>query len=338
MHASGPSPAYDAVLLVSFGGPEKPEDVAPFLENVLRGANVPRERMLAVASHYDYFGGVSPSGEQIRALLAALVAELNALGPRLPVYWGTRNWHPLLGDTLAQMAGDRVTRALALVTSAFGSYSGCRRYLEDIENARQAVGESAPQVDKLRLFYNHPGFIEAMGDRVAAALAELPEDRRGTAQLVYTAHSIPQTMADGCDYQQQLQETCRLVSETLGRDDWRLVYQSRSGPPSRPWLGPDVCDELRRMAEEGGVRDVVVVPAGFLSDHVEVVYDLDVKAQQVCEDILLLNTLVIRAFTPHLNGHAQSILSQKKPMCPGQKRSGMTRYALFCFTTGAQHT
>lgn len=279
--------AYDAVLLVSFGGPEKADDVAPFLENVLRGKNVPQQRLEEVAEHYDRFGGVSPINAQNRALLAALLAELNAHGPRLPVYWGNRNWHPLLPDTLRQMAEEGIGRALAFVTSAFASYSGCRQYLGDIERARQAVGPNAPEVDKIRLFYNHPGFVEPMVDRVTAALDEVPEEGRKDARIVYTAHSIPAAMAAKCDYQRQLREACRLVSERLEGPDWHLAYQSRSGPASQPWLEPDVGDLLRQLAEGGEIRDVVIVPIGFLSEHMEVIYDLDIEAAGLCEELSL---------------------------------------------------
>ena len=275
---------YDAVLLISFGGPEKHDDVVPFLENVLRGKDVPLQRKLEVAQRYYRFGGVSPINAQNRALLAALVAELNVHGPHLPVYWGNRNWHPLLPDTLGQMAEDGIRRALAFVTSAFASYSGCRQYLEDVARARQAVGAEAPHVDKLRLFYNHPGFIEPMAERVAAALAEIPAERRDDARVIYTAHSIPVAMARRCAYQEQLLEACRLVSERTGRaDDWELVYQSRSGPPSQPWLEPEVADHLRSLGQRGGVSDVVIVPIGFLSEQMEVVYDLDVEVADLCD-------------------------------------------------------
>src|SRR5581483_4415928 len=226
-----PEPAYDALLVLSFGGPEKPDDVLPFLENVLRGRNVPRERMLEVAEHYHHFGGKSPINDQNRELIAALKAELARNQLTLPVYWGNRNWHPLLADTLRQMKSDGVRRALAFVTSVFSSYSGCRQYQEDIARARSEVGSDAPTVDKLRSFYNHPMFIEAEGDCVRAALQAIPEMRRITAQIVFTAHSIPVAMADGCHYVQQLNETCRLVSEGVGMGSWRLVFQSRSGPP-----------------------------------------------------------------------------------------------------------
>jgi len=290
------SPApYDALLLVSFGGPEKPEDVLPFLENVVRGKNVPRERLLQVAERYRLFGGASPINEQNRALLRALVAELNAHGPPLAVYWGNRNWHPLLPDTLQQMADDGIRRALAFVTSAFGSYPGCRQYLEDVQRAREAAGPQAPQVEKLRLFFNHPGFIEAMADRVLAALEEIPAERRQAARLAYTAHSLPVQMALSSPYQTQLAEACRLVSERIGRAEWDLVYQSRSaagrGPP-QAWLESDVKDHLRRLQEAGSVKDVVLVPIGFVSEHIEVVYDLDVEAVGLGEQ---LGISVVRA-------------------------------------------
>ncbi len=239
--------------------------------------------MLEVAEHYYLFGGVSPLNAQNRALLAELLAELNAHGPQLPVYWGNRNWHPLLPDTLGQMAEDGIRRALAFVTSAFASYPGCRQYLEDIEGARDAVGPAAPRVDKLRLFYNHPGFIEPMAERLADALEKLSAERRVSARILYTAHSIPLAMAGKCAYQSQLLEACRLVSDRLGRSDWQLVYQSRSGPPSQPWLKPDLGDCLRELAETRPACDVVIVPIGFLSEHMEIVYDLDVEAADLCE-------------------------------------------------------
>lgn len=277
-------PRYDALLLVSFGGPERPEDVMPFLENVLRGKPVPRERMLEVAEHYYHLGGVSPINEQNRALIAALEAELKAHGPELPIYWGNRNWRPFLADTLRQMAADGVRRALAFFTSAFSSYSGCRQYRENIEQARAEVGPTAPQVDKLRGFFNHPGFIEAMAERVQQALEQIPAERRGEAKLVFTAHSIPLAMAQNCRYVLQLVEAARLVAERVGVEDLRLAYQSRSGPPAQPWLEPDIGDALRQLAAEGA-GDVVVAPIGFISDHMEVLYDLDTEAQSLCRTL-----------------------------------------------------
>jgi ferrochelatase len=279
-------PPYDAVLVVSFGGPEGRGDVLPFLENVLRGRNVPRERMLEVAEHYYHFGGVSPLNEQNRALIAALVNELNEHGPRLPVYWGNRNWHPLLTDTVRQMAADGVWRALAFVTSAFSSYSGCRQYLENIAAARAAVGKKAPQIDKLRAFYNHPGFIEPVIERVQEALAEIPVGwRREHARLIFTAHSIPKAMAQACRYEAQLHDARLLVAKGLDYSVLSYVYQSRSGPPAQEWLGPDVCDWLRQLKAWRSVDDIVLVPIGFISDHMEVVYDLDIEARAVCDEL-----------------------------------------------------
>jgi ferrochelatase len=266
---------YDALLLVSFGGPEGMDDVRPFLANVLRGRPVPPERVETVVRHYELFGGVSPINGQNRALLAALGARLDEAGPRgLPLYWGNRNWAPYLADAVREMRRDGVRRALAFVTSAFSSYSGCRQYLEDIERARAEVGPDAPVVEKLRPFYNHPRFIAANADHVRAGL----EQAGPSARLVFTAHSIPTAMSSGCDYEAQLREACALVAQAVGHERWDLVYQSRSGPPSQPWLEPDVLAHLDALAREG-VQDVVVSPIGFVSDHLEVLYDLDTEAQ-----------------------------------------------------------
>jgi len=277
---------YDAILVTSFGGPEGPDDVMPFLENVLRGKNVPRERMLQVAEHYYHFGGKSPINDQNRLLITALNNELDEHGPRLPIYWGNRNWHPMLADTLRQMKADGVGRALAFVTSAYSSYSSCRQYREDIARAQAAVGDGAPVVDKIRAFHNHPGFVEAVVDRIQHALMEIPESRRERAQLIYTAHSIPLAMAQGCDYEKQLRETGRLVAEELGHKEWRLVYQSRSGPASQPWLEPDILDWLRELKEQGDASgDVVIAPIGFVSNHMEILFDLDTQARDLCAQL-----------------------------------------------------
>lgn len=275
---------FDALLVVSFGGPEGRDDVFPFLENVLRGRNVPPERMRAVAKHYEMFGGVSPINDQNRKLIAALTQELAVNGPSLPIYWGNRNWHPLLPDTLKEMTHDGVQRALAFVTSAYNSYSSCRQYLENIAAAREQAGPNAPQVEKLRAFYNHPLFIEANAANVAEALMSVPQTRRPFAQIVFTAHSIPQTMADHCDYAAQLKEAGRLVAERVPHCRWQLVYQSRSGSPAQPWLGPDVLECLRELKNDG-VTDVVLAPIGFVSDHMEIIYDLDTEARQLCEEL-----------------------------------------------------
>lgn len=284
---------YDALLIVSFGGPEGMDDVMPFLENVLRGRNVPLERMRAVAHHYELFDGVSPINEQNRKLIAALKDELEANGPHLPIYWGNRNWHPMLADTLRQMRDDGIERALAFFTSAYSSYSGCRQYLENIEQAREAVGADAPRVEKLRAYYNHPGFVEPNIENLRAALNQIPEERRSETQVAFTAHSIPHAMAANCAYQAQLLETCRLVAEGAGQEKWRLVFQSRSGSPAQPWLEPDICDYLTEL-KESGTTDVVIAPVGFVSDHMEVLYDLDTEAKQHCER---LGVNMIRAAT-----------------------------------------
>jgi ferrochelatase len=280
---------YDAILIVSFGGPERREDVIPFLENVLRGRNVPRERMLEVAEHYYHFDGSSPINQQCRDLIGALRERVP-----LPIYWGNRNWHPMLTDAVRQMAAGGVRRALAIATSAYSSYSGCRQYIENIAAARAAAGPTAPVIDKLPPFWSHPGFAAATADRIARALELIPEERRRAARLVYTAHSIPLSMAANCRYEEQLVETARRVSECVSHAEWDLVWQSRSGPPTQPWLEPDILHHLRALAGNG-VHDVVVSPLGFLSDHMEVLYDLDHEAAALCRD---LGLNFVRARTP----------------------------------------
>lgn len=269
---------YDALLVVSFGGPERREDVMPFLENVVRGRNVPRERLLDVAEHYYHFGGVSPINRQCRELISALRSELAEHGPDLPIYWGNRNWRPLLRDAVGQMREDGIRNALAFVTSAYSSYSGCRQYLENIAAAQVAVGGGAPRIEKLRVFYNHPHFIESSADRLREALAKFPPAK--APYVVFSAHSIPLSLAQTSDYQRQLEETCRLVAEASGIEHWKLVFQSRSGPPTQAWLEPDILDYLKRL-DHIGVKQVVVAPIGFLSDHMEVLYDLDVEAKDL---------------------------------------------------------
>jgi ferrochelatase len=268
----------DALLVVSFGGPEGSDDVLPFLEKVTAGRGVPQRRLLEVAERYHRFGGVSPINAQNRSLVSALEAELVSRGWQLPVYWGNRNWHPFLTDTMRQMARDGVRQAVAFVTSAFSSYPGCRQYLEDIDRARAEVGQRVPEVGKLGAFYNHPGFVRPMARGVEGTLAAIPEGRRQQARLAFTAHSIPVAMARSSDYEEQLREACRLVSGSLADEyQWELVYQSRSGAPGQPWLEPDVGDHLETLAA-AGVDDVVLVPIGFVSDHMEVCYDLDIEA------------------------------------------------------------
>jgi ferrochelatase len=274
---------YDSFLLVSFGGPEGPDDVMPFLENVLRGKNVPRERMLEVAEHYKHFGGVSPINEQNRQLLKAIEAEFKAHDIELPIYWGNRNWHPLLPDTLEKMKQDGRKRALAFFTSMFSCYSGCRQYRENIADAQQQVGEGAPIVEKVRMGFNHPDFVATMADSVRKSLAELDGSPAET-KVLFTAHSIPMSMAENCDYEKQLTEACRLVADQAGVSHWSLVYQSRSGPPQQPWLEPDICDAIEAMDDAEKLDKLVIVPIGFVSDHMEVMYDLDDEAATLCKE------------------------------------------------------
>ncbi len=254
---------YDALLLLSFGGPEGPDDVMPFLENVVRGRGVPAERLARVAEHYQHLGGVSPINAQNRALLAAVRAELDDRGPRLPVYWGNRNWHPLVEDTVARMRDDGVLRALAFVTSAYSSYSGCRQYQQDLDRARAAAGPGAPEIDKIRHYFDHPGFVEPNADAVRAALATLPASLRDGARLVFTAHSIPTAMdqasgpgGGGGLYSAQLREAARLVATAVRGPGaaFDLAWQSRSGSPQVPWLEPDIDDRLAALAGPGSGR------------------------------------------------------------------------------------
>ncbi|MGI8682905.1 MAG: ferrochelatase [Mycobacteriales bacterium] len=279
-----PEPPVDALLLVSFGGPEGADDVLPFLRNVTRDRGVPPGRLAEVAEHYRHFGGVSPINAQNRALRAAIEADLVGAGLNLPVYWGNRNWHPYLADTVREMTADGVRRTLAFVTSAYSSYSSCRQYQEDLAAARSVVGTAAPRIDKLRLYYNTPGFIAAMVRSTTAALAKLPANQRAGAHLAFVAHSIPTSMAassgpGGDAYPTQLDEASRLVAEEVGGQPWQLAYSSRSGAPTTPWLEPDIGDHLAALADRG-VTDVVAVPIGFVSDHMEVIYDLDVEARE----------------------------------------------------------
>lgn len=274
---------YDSFLLVSFGGPEGPDDVIPFLENVLRGKPVPRERMLEVAEHYKQFGGVSPINDQNRELLDAIAAEFKQFGIDLPIYWGNRNWHPMLADTMRQMRDDGRKRALAFFTSMFSCYSGCRQYRENIASAQEAVGPDAPIVEKVRMGFNHPGFIDTMTESLTNSIESLQRSPSKTTVL-FTAHSIPMSMSDNCDYVKQLTEACRLVAEASGVTDWRLVYQSRSGPPQQPWLEPDVCDVIHDLSQTKRPEGLVVVPIGFISDHMEVMFDLDEEAAQACRE------------------------------------------------------
>ena len=282
---------YDAVLVVSFGGPEAPDDVMPFLDNVLAGLRVPPPVKACIAKRYHRFGGISPINAQTREFIAALERQLAASGPRLPVYWGNRNWHPMLGNTLERMAADGIERAIAFVTSTFSSYSGCRKYREDLHAAVDGL-DGAPHIDKLRIGYNHPGFVAAMADRLQEAFARVPGEEARPA-LLFTAHSLPLSMARACDYQAQLREACALSAEAVGAGEWELVYQSQNASYGEPWLGPDIGEALESV-RAAGHTDVVVAPIGFVCDHMEVVLDLDVEAAETA-DALGLN--MVRAGT-----------------------------------------
>ena len=335
---------YDAILIVSFGGPEKHDDVLPFLENVLRGRNIPRERMLTVAEHYYHLEGKSPINQQTRELIAALQAEMEKNGLKLPVYWGNRNWHPLLPESLLKMKQDGIQRAVGFVTSAYSSYSGCRQYREDIARAQREVGPGAPEVDKLRAFFNHPGFIEPTVERVREALKSVPSNARENVQIVYTAHSIPESMANTSDYVKQLQEVRRLVSEVIGHKNDVLVYQSRSGSPGQPWLGPDILEYLRKVKAENLASAVVLAPISFISDHMEVLYDLDIEARQLSDSlglpmtraktvgvhpkfIAMIHELILERMDPTTERRALGVLGPRADVCaenccPGPQRMG----------------
>ena len=301
-------PDYDAFLLVSFGGPEGPDDVMPFLRNVTRGRGVPPERLEAVAEHYYAAGGVSPINQQCRDLITALRTDFAGAGLDLPIYWGNRNWDPYLTGTVAAMAADGVRSALAFATSAYSSFSGCRQYLDDIDRAREQAGPGAPRIDKIRRYFNHPGFVGPFAESARAALATLPADVRDGAHLAFTAHSVPLAMAahsgppgngapgPGGRYVAELTEAASLVAERAdgGAHPWDLVYQSRSGPPSQPWLDPDILDHLGDLAEAGAPA-AVIIPVGFVSDHMEVRHDLDTEA---VETAAALGLPVARAATP----------------------------------------
>lgn len=296
------SQGFDALLVLSFGGPEEPAHVRPFLENVTRGRGVPPERLDAVVEHYMHFGGVSPINALNRDIIAEIEKELAAADIDLPIYFGNRNWHPMAEDTVAKMKSDGVERALVFPTSAWGGYSGCRQYHEDIARARESVGDGAPDLTKIRQYYDHPLMIGAFADAITDAVASLPEAERAQARLVFTAHSIP-TAADvnagppqdgGHLYSRQVAEASRLAASAAGIDDYDLVWQSRSGPPQVPWLEPDICDHLESLADKG-VGAVVVCPIGFVSDHLEVVWDLDTEAEEKARE---LNIAFARAATP----------------------------------------
>jgi ferrochelatase len=281
-----PSP-FDAVLLISFGGPTCRADIRPFLRNVLRGRRVPPARLEAVARHYELFDGMSPITAITRRQADGLRARLAADGPDLPVFVGMRNWHPFLDDTLADMAAAGVERALGIVLAAHHSYSSCGQYRQNVAQARQTLRErNVADVEVLFApgWHAHEGFVEANVRQIASARRDLPEDAKRHARIVFTAHSIPASMAAGCRYETELRETAALVAERLRTADWTLVYQSRSGRPDDPWLGPDICDYLRTARAEG-LRAAVIAPIGFVADHIEVLYDLDTEAAGLCRTL-----------------------------------------------------
>jgi ferrochelatase len=325
----------EALLVLSFGGPEGPDDVLPFLENVTRGRGIPRERLEEVAEHYQHFGGVSPINDQNKALIAAVEKDLAAAGVDLPVYWGNRNWAPYVEDTWRQMADDGIEHVYVLATSAYASYSGCRQYHEDVARARAAFGEGAPTAEKLPHYFDAPGFVRANADALAEAIASLPEDVRGTARLVATAHSIPIAMAavagpPGHAYEAELTVAAQKVMDAAapGRS-FDLVWQSRSGPPSVPWLEPDVNDHLRTLAQDGETA-VVLFPVGFVSDHLEVIWDLDNEARKTAE---ALGMAFVRAGTagthPAFVAAVRELVQERH--AGGQPRLGTNCPAACCF-------
>jgi len=285
---------YEAILVMSFGGPEGMDDVMPFLDNVLRGRNVPEERKKEVAHHYEIFGGISPINAQNRALIEALGPALKARGITTPIYFGNRNWKPFISDVTREMRDKGVKKFLSFVTSGFSCYSGCRQYRENMIAACEALGEGGPSFDKIRVYYNHPDFIAVTAGHWRNALDAFPADRRPHVHTAFTAHSIPNAMAERCAYEIQLQTACELTAEATGMANWKLVYQSRSGPPTQPWLGPDICDHIRALHAQG-VRELIIHPVGFISDHMEVMYDLDHEALDLCNE---LGITMKRAATP----------------------------------------
>ncbi|MGY1915453.1 ferrochelatase [Blastococcus sp. SYSU DS0973] len=330
----------EALLLLSFGGPEGHDDVMPFLENVTRGRGIPRERLEEVAEHYHHFGGISPINDQNKALIAALEAELRSAGIDLPVYWGNRNWAPYVEDVWQQMTDDGIQHVYVLATSAYASFSGCRQYHEDIARARTALtGDAAtpggPTAEKLPHYFDADGFVRANADALAAALAELPDGVRHTARLVATAHSIPDTMAavagpEGHAYEAELMTAAGQVVELAapGRP-FDLVWQSRSGPPSVPWLEPDVNDHLKALAE-AGEKAVVLFPVGFVSDHLEVIWDLDNEAKETADELGLAFARAATAGThPAFVTALRELLEERR--AGGQPRLGTDCPASCCY-------
>ena len=282
-----PDQPFDAVLLISFGGPQHLGEIRPFLRNVLRNRRIPERRFEAVVKHYERFDGISPLTSITMRQADGLRARLQAAPTPMPVYVGMRNWHPFLEDTFVEMAGAGVRRALAVPLAAQHSYSSCGQYKQNVVTAREHLRRVAARDIELTYiagWHDHPGFVSANAKHITQALSELPSHHREHARIVFTAHSVPKSMADGARYEDELRESARQVARALGWDDWALVYQSRSGRPEDPWLGPDVCDYLRTECERG-LEAVVLSPIGFVADHIEILYDLDYEAGAVCKEV-----------------------------------------------------
>jgi len=339
------SRAYDAILLLGFGGPEGPDDVLPFLRNVTKGRGVPDERLAVVGEHYARFDGVSPINDQNRSLLAALRPALDDAGVDIPLYWGNRNWHPMLSDTWARMADDGIRSALVIATSAYSSYSSCRQYQENLDAATEELGDRSPSWFKIRPFFNHPGFIDASVER---AVADLSDVAPGTVvRFLFTAHSIPESMSANCDYAEQLSDAATSVMAGLkiARPDlaqeWDLVYQSRSGPPSVPWLEPDVLDAIRALdASEAATPHLVIIPIGFISDHMEVMFDLDVEAVDLAAELGIEMTRVATVGThPRFVGGLVDLVREQtdhaKPVAVGNLAPRPSPCAEGCCPAGA---
>ena len=278
---------FQAVLLIAFGGPQGMTDIRPFLANVLRGRNVPASRIEAVAKHYELFDGVSPITELTQKQATGLSDRLTRKGLKLPVYVGMRNWNPYLKDTLLEMSRTGIRRAIGFIMAPHGSFSSCEQYRNNVNEARQSIinsGEADVAITYVASWHTHPGFIKALTNQIDLAILALPNNLQQTSQIVFTAHSIPVSMANNCRYEDQLRESCDRVAQTLNHPNWSLVYQSRSGNPADPWLGPDVVDHLRDQ-HASGLKAAVLCPIGFVVDHIEVLYDLDLEAVRVCEQI-----------------------------------------------------
>jgi ferrochelatase len=304
---------FDAVLLIAFGGPQAPADVRPFLENVLRGRRVAPERIDEVAHHYERFGGVSPLTELTQQQARALEAKLATRDLPIPVRVGMRNWHPFLADTLEEMSRAGMRRVIGILAAAQRSYSGCLQYKENVRDARAALaakGLTPPEIHFVGDWHANPGFIDANADNVRQALDRLPADRRARAKLIFTAHSIPKSMAEAYPYEAQLLASGDRIAAVAGMKDWTLVYQSRSGRPGDPWLEPDVCDYVRD-AGAAGLDAAVLCPVGFLCDHVEVLYDLDVEAADACRDagVVMERAAAVNAHPRFIDALADAVLA-----------------------------